>query len=139
LTELSVKGLDRTNYDAPDPAWHAMVALLYERAVAMMRIEDYSGALHACGSMLEALVKEHIGTEEVASESLGTILRNHSSQIRLPQPVVDLMKQVFRWRNREPGAGHGHTELPSISRDEAIMVIEFVRAICQINYRTRPQ
>ena len=97
-----------------------------------LRDSDYPGVLHSSASIFEILAKEVVGRSTVLDQSLGAFFDLYARDSQLPDEIADYVRAVYRWRNREPLAGHGSLDEPQITRTDAVVLLELTKAIVRM-------
>lgn len=116
--------------EAPDS-----LQLLYGRARTLLARGDYAGVVHACASMLELQAKLVCGDPLLFNKSLGTFLNRYKQRSLLNAELVTYIEQVFKARNRIPGAGHGSPGEYIVDRATAVMLVEFCVALLRVEHQ----
>ena len=68
------------------------------------------------------------------NQTLGGIFEGYRKRSKLPSKILDFIEEVYKRRNTEPNAAHGATQLPSIDKKEAAVLIEMTKAIARSEY-----
>jgi hypothetical protein len=111
---------------------HPNLRRLFERMDRAMQDSDWSLVLHTGASIFETLAKQVVPNPSIQHQSLGgwfSLYRNHS---KLAKPLLDAIEDIFKRRNVEPLAGHGSTENPAITQDEAEQVRILTTALVKL-------
>lgn len=125
---LSLEDIDEPRGDTE----HPNIRILINRMDTALDNEDWPGVLHASASVYETLAKDIIELDTIRDKSLGSFFDRYKSDSGLPEPILDYIQNIYRRRNVEPLAGHGSTEQPTISRDDAIIMAEMTKAFVKI-------
>src|SRR5688572_4519786 len=96
---------------------------------------DYAGVLHASATVFETLAKIVFDDPKVETESLGGFIGGYRKRSLLPEPLLDFIQETYNRRNKEPLAGHGATRLPTITAEDAAVLIEMTRACVRLERR----
>ena len=111
---------------------HPNVKKLISRMDSNFANDDYTGVLHASASVYETLVKDISGEPKFQKMSLGQILNDSQFSLNIPEQIMDYIREIFKKRNTVPTAGHGGTSIPTITKEEAIIIQEFTKAIVRV-------
>jgi len=130
-------GLQKTSFDLENV--HPNISTLLQRMDDAVKREDYAGVLHSSASIFETLAKEIVGISSVQDQTLGGFFERYKRDSSLPNEVLDYILSVYKLRNSVPLAGHGHTAIPDISRETAIILIEITKAFISIEYKLKKQ
>ncbi|HFF8946351.1 TPA: hypothetical protein ACGE6U_003891 [Serratia marcescens] len=98
---------------------------------------DPAGALHAASNILETMAKEITQNPNVSNEPLGGFFKQFEKMSKLPQNLIDAIKDIYDLRNRLPTAGHGSLNKPELTMVEAITIAAMTKAILEIEYRSK--
>jgi hypothetical protein len=115
-----------------DGGGHPNLRRLFERMDRAMQDSDWSLVLHTGASIFETLAKQVVPNPNIQHQSLGgwfALYRNHS---KLAKPFLDVIEEIFKRRNIEPLAGHGSTQNPAITQDEAEQVRVLTSALVKL-------
>ena len=108
------------------------IRVLVRRMETSLGNNDYPGVLHSSASVFETLAKDIIQNPNIQDKPLGSFFEGYRKASRLPEPVLDYIKEVYNRRNTEPLAGHGQLSPPTISQEEAIVLTEMTKAFVKI-------
>ena len=108
------------------------IRLLIKRMETAFDNSDYSGVLHASASVFETLAKDVFQNPNIQDKPLGSFFDGYRKASRLPEPVLDYIKEVYNRRNTEPLAGHGQVSPPTVTHEEAVVLIEMTKAFLKI-------
>ena len=111
---------------------HPNVKKLISRMDSSFANDDYTGVLHASASVYETLVKDISGEPKFQKMSLGQILNDSQFSLNIPEQIIDYIREIFKKRNTVPTAGHGGTSIPTITKEEAIVIREFTKTIVRV-------
>lgn len=139
--ELSVDvfSLEQLEEDAPLGHEHPNVRLLVKRMASSLDTKDYSAVLHASASVFETLAKDIVGTPGVQNQTLGSFFSRYQKDSQLPADLQAKVIAVYEARNKTPLAGHGSTQLPTITEQEAVTLAELTKAFVRIEYALQAQ
>lgn len=90
--------------------------------------EDYSAALSNCALAIEVISKETMASSSVDDQTFGSYFEGYKKTSGLPGVVVDWMLEIYKKRNEESLAGHGQRMLPTITGEEAVLIVEMTKA-----------
>ena len=116
---------------------HPNIRVLINRMEKCLEIEDFGGVLHASASIFETLAKDIIGSPSIQNQTLKSFFERYKKDSNLPEPVLNYILEIYDRRNKVPLAGHGSTQLPSLTREEAIVLVEMTKAFVLIEYKLR--
>lgn len=116
---------------------HPNINSLLKRAEIGLSSCDYPLVLQSCGSIFETLSKDIIDNSNVETMSFGWYFEKYKQTSKLPEPILEYMKGVFNDRNTSPLAGHGSTQVPTVNKETAIILIELTKAFVQSEYRLK--
>ena len=116
---------------------HPNINSLLNRAEVGLSSGDYPLVLQSCGSIFETLSKDIIDNSNIETQSFNWYFEKYKETSKLPLPILEYMKAVFKDRNTSPLAGHGSTQVPNVSKDTAIILIELTKAFVQTEYRLK--
>lgn len=105
---------------------------LIKRMDTLYNDEDFSGVLHSSASIFEVLAKDVISNPNIENKSLGSFFDSYKKRSSLSEPVLDMIKSIYIKRNTEPLAGHGQTAEPSITKEEAVIIIEMTKTFIRM-------
>lgn len=126
---LRVEVLEVTDLDQRiEESAHPNIRQLLERAEHCLEREDYPGVLGSTASALEALAKETVATDSVANQTLGGFFRRYKNVSNLPEPVADYILEIYNKRNTDANAGHGSLEESTVTRGEAVFLLNVTKA-----------
>lgn len=108
------------------------IRLLVQRMENALTNSDYPGVLHSSASVFETLAKDVFQNPNIQDKPLGSFFEGYRKASRLPEPVLDYIKDVYNRRNTEPLAGHGQLSPPTISQEQAIVLSEMTKAFVKI-------
>ena len=119
------------------PNIHPNIVVLIQRIDAAFTRGDYAEVLHASASIFETLAKDIVGIPSVQSQTLKSFFERYRKESTLPHEILDYILTIYELRNTTPLAGHGSTQMPNISRKEAIALLEMTKAFVSIEYKSR--
>lgn len=114
---------------------HTNVVFLMRRMDNALSRDDYPEVLHASASIFETMAKDVVGIPAVQDQTLKSFFARYRKDSALPQAVLDYVLSIYDERNKEPLAGHGSTQTPSISKKDAIFLVEITKAIVNSEYK----
>jgi hypothetical protein len=93
--------------------------------------------LHASASIFETMAKDVVDIQTVQDQTLKSFFDRYRKNSTLPDAILDYILAVYEARNVTPLAGHGSTQLPNLSREQAVTLTEMTKAFVRIEYRLR--
>lgn len=111
---------------------HPNIRKLIKRMEVLFNAQDYSGVLHTSASVFETLAKDVIKKPTIEDKSLGSFFESYKKHSKLSEPVLDMIKLIYDKRSTEPLAGHGQTAEPTITREEAAILMEMTKAFVRM-------
>lgn len=132
-TDLEVEIVDVK--DIPDEditSEHPNIRKLVSRMDLLFDGNDFAGVLHTSASVFETLAKDVVKKSTIDNQPLGSFFEAYRNKSKLPETVLDMIKQVYDKRNKEPLAGHGSTTPPNINKEEAIVLVEMTKAFIRM-------
>jgi hypothetical protein len=119
------------------PVEHPNIRVLMDRMDDAAARDDRAGILHASASIFETMAKDVVGIQNVQDQTLKSFFERYRKESTLPDEILDYILAVYEARNVTPLAGHGSTQVPNLSREEAITLAEMTKAFVKIEYRLR--
>lgn len=114
---------------------HINIRTLVARMDTSYERVDYSNVLHSSASIFETMAKEIIGIATIQDKTLKSFFDRYRVDSKLPSEVLDYILATYDKRNITALAGHGSLTIPSITKEEAIILIEMTKAFVRIEYR----
>lgn len=111
---------------------HPNIRKLIERMDILFNNKDYAGVLHASASIFETLAKDVIRKNSIENQPLGSFFELYRKQSKLPNNILELIKEIYDKRNKEPLAGHGSTKETMLSHEDAIILIEMTKSFVKM-------
>lgn len=111
---------------------HPNIRKLVDRMDMLFKSEDFAGVLHTSASIFETLAKDVIKRTTIDNQPLGSFFEAYRKTSKLPESVLDMIKEIYDKRNKEPLAGHGSTIEPTIDREEAIILVQMTKAFIRM-------
>lgn len=133
---LGIDTVDELGY-VPVGGQHPNIKTLLERMRAAWERADYTQVLHTSASIFETLAKDIVASESVLDQTLGSFFDKYRKNSQLPTPILDYVQDIYRARGTTPLAGHGSTQAPDITREEAAVLAAMTRAFVEIEYQLR--
>lgn len=115
-----------------DKEEHPNIRALIDRMERSLSSGDYAGVLHSSASIFETLAKDIVKIESVQNSTLGSFFERYKKDSGLPEPILNYILEIYKRRNSEPLAGHGSTNLPSITKEEAIVLAEMTKTFVRM-------
>ncbi|WP_435204076.1 hypothetical protein [Micromonospora sp. bgisy143] len=126
---VAVRIIPLTDLEArADSVSHPNIRVLLGRMNSAAEKRDWSGVLHASSNIFETLAKEVVGTPGVRDKTLGAFIDGYRKSSTLPPPVLDYIHEIYKRRNKEPLAGHGQLDTPTVTEAEAKMLVVMTKA-----------
>jgi hypothetical protein len=114
---------------------HANIVILMERMDSDLGRDDYAGVLHCSASIFETMAKDIVGIPTVQNQTLKSFFDRYRKDSALPEGILDYIISIYEERNIMPLAGHGSTQTPTISKQEATALAEITKAFVNIEYK----
>jgi hypothetical protein len=114
--------------DSGDTQEHPNIRLLMGHMKDAFAAEDWSLVSGTSGSIFETLAKDVIKNPNIENKSLGSFFDSYRKSSNLPGPILDMIILIFNKRNTEPLAAHGKTNIPTITKDDAVIIFEITKA-----------
>ncbi len=121
--------------DIPDEnieSEHPNIRKLVSRMDVLFDNGDFAGVLHTSASIFETLAKDVVKRTTVENQPLGSFFEAYRNSSKLPGSVLDMIKEIYDKRNKEPLAGHGSTIESTIDREEAIILVQMTKAFIKM-------
>lgn len=132
-TDLEVEIIDVDDIPEDDiTSEHPNIRKLVSRMDLLFSENDFSGVLHTSASIFETLAKDVVKKSTIDNQTLGSFFEVYRNKSKLPEPVLDMIKEIYNKRNKEPLAGHGSTTPPSINKEETIVLVEMTKAFIRM-------
>jgi hypothetical protein len=128
-------GLQKASLDLKNV--HPNIVTLLQRMDDAVKRKDYAGVLHSSASIFETLAKEVVGISSVQNQTLKSFFERYRKDSGLPDEVLNYILSVYDSRSSVPLAGHGHTTIPQISLETAIILSEMTKAFVSIEYKLK--
>lgn len=116
---------------------HPNIVQQIDRMNNCLDTNDPAGALHAASNILETMAKEITQNPNVSNEPLGGFIKQFEKMSKLPQNLIEAIKDIYNLRNKLPTAGHGSLNKPELTMVEAITIAAMTKAILEIEYRSK--
>lgn len=114
---------------------HANIAILVDRMDSNLERDDYAGVLHCSASIFETMAKDIVGIPAVQNQTLKSFFDRYRKDSALPEGILDYIISIYQERNVMPLAGHGSTQTPTITKQEATALAEITKAFVNIEYK----
>lgn len=114
---------------------HPNVVLLIGRMEQCLEKNDPAGVLHAAASILETTAKDIIKSDSIKNESLGGFIDKYKKESSLPEDVKSVVGAIYVLRNKMPLSGHGSTQAPSITMQDAVVIAAATKFVVEVEYR----
>jgi hypothetical protein len=111
---------------------HPNLKQLISRMESCLGSDDYSGVLHAAASVFEVLSKQTVNNPNVQNQAFGSFYALYDKTSKLPKKFKEFMLETYQQRSVMPNAGHGSTNVPTITEEEAIILNEMTKSISRI-------
>lgn len=116
---------------------HPNIRILIKRMDLLLENSDYPGVLHASASIFETHAKSIINQKSIENKSLGSFFDKYRKKLKLPESFIDEIKALYSLRNTEPLAGHGSTRMPTITKEDAVIIDEMTKSFIRIERKLR--
>jgi hypothetical protein len=136
---IEVFSLEQLEEDEPFQNEHPNIRLLVKRMATSLDHEDYPAVLHASATIFETLAKDVVAIPGVQNQTLGSFFARYQKDSQLPSELQGKILEVYEARNKTPLAGHGSTQTPSITPQEAVTLTELTKAFVRIEYALQSQ
>ncbi|SMF22292.1 hypothetical protein [Pseudogulbenkiania subflava] len=133
-TEVEVISIEKLEEDAPQSNEHPNIRVLVNRMASALDNLDYAGVLHSSASIFETLAKDVVGIASVQGQTLASFFDRYKKDSQLPAEIQAKVLETYKSRNSTPLAGHGSTQAPLISKEEAVTLCELTKAFVRIEY-----
>ncbi len=133
-TEVKVISVEKLEEDAPQLNEHPNIRVLVNRMVSSLDNSDYGGVLHSSASIFETLAKDVIKIPSIQDQTLVSFFDRYKKDSQLPTELQTKILDTYKSRNSTPLAGHGSTQIPSITKEEAVTLCELTKAFVRIEY-----
>lgn len=111
---------------------HANIFTLEARMDSDLGRDDYAGVLHCSASIFETMAKDIVGLPTVQNQTMKRFFDRYRKDSALPQEILDHILSIYERRNVTPLAGHGSTQIPTLSKQEATTLAEIKKAFVRI-------
>jgi len=129
-----IKDMEEAETDVGE---HPNIRLLTHRMESALDAPDYAAVLHASASIFETLAKDIVGIPSVQDKTLKSFFDRYRKDSSLPDGVLDYILATYDSRNVTPLAGHGSTEPPTITKEQAVILVEMTKAFVRSEYKIR--
>jgi len=117
-----------------DDKSHPNIRLLIDRMEKAYSNDDYTLVLHTSSNIFETMAKDIIGIATIQDQTLKSFFDRYRNDSSLKPEILDYILSVYESRGSEPLAGHGSTQQPTITKEEAITLKEMTKAFVKIEY-----
>ena len=136
--EVAVEVIPLKELEEKEPvAEHGNIRLLVHRMDSALEAEDYAAVLHASASIFETLAKDIVGIPTVQDKTLKSFFDRYRKDSSLPDAFLDYILETYESRNVTPLAGHGSTTIPTITKEQSIILVEMTKAFVRSEYKLR--
>lgn len=111
---------------------HPNIRLLIERMEAAFEQDDFSAVLHASASVFETLAKVVFASPTVENSTFGSIFDGYKKRSKLPEFLLQHAKDTYDRRNTEPLSGHGSTLPSSVTKEDAVVIVELTKTCVRL-------
>ncbi|BEU95008.1 hypothetical protein ACDW_07130 [Acidovorax sp. DW039] len=136
---VEVFPIEQLEEDETSQTEHPNIRLLVRRMSTALESCDYSAVLHASASIFETLAKDVVATPGVQNQTLGSFFARYQKDSQLPAELQTKILAVYEARNKTPLAGHGSTQYPSVTAQDAVTLTELTKAFVRIEYALQSQ
>lgn len=130
VNEFNSKGIGRF-----DRLAHANVVVLIGRMEQCLEKNDPAGVLHAAANILETTAKDIIKSDSIKNQTLGGFIDKYKLESSLPEDIKSVVGKIYSLRNTMPLSGHGSTQAPSITMQDAVVIAAATKFIVEVEYR----
>lgn len=116
---------------------HPNIIQLIQRMDNCLDDNDPAGALHAASNILETMAKDITQNSKTANKPLGRFFDEFRNASKLPENLINAVKDIYVLRNKLPTVGHGSLKKQELTMVEAIGISAMTKAILEIEYRSR--
>lgn len=114
---------------------HSNVVILIGRLEQCLEKNDPAGVLHAAANILETTAKDIIKSDSINNQTLGGFIEKYKKASSLPEDIKSVVGKIYGLRNTMPLSGHGSTQAPSITMQDAIIIAAATKFIVEVEYR----
>lgn len=111
---------------------HPNIRLLVERMDSAFEHDDYSAVLHASASVFETLAKVVFASPTVENSTFGSIFEGYKNRSKLPAFLLQHAKDTYDRRNTEPLSGHGSTLPSTVTKEDALVIVELTKTCVRL-------
>lgn len=135
MSSISVDVMDLKDIKVEDSeSAHPNIRVLVNRMERSLENNDLSSVLHSSASIFETLAKDIVPLPTVQDKTLGSFFDRYRQDSRLPEELLDMILNTYKLRGSEPLAGHGSTSMPTITKEQAVVLCEMTKAFVKIEY-----
>ncbi|MBA6101717.1 hypothetical protein [Pseudomonas monteilii] len=114
---------------------HSNIVVLIGRMEQCLEKNDPAGVLHAAANILETTAKDIIKSDSVNNQTLGSFIDKYTNESSLPENIKSVVGKIYSLRNTMPLSGHGSTQAPSITMQDAVVIAAATKFIVEVEYR----
>ncbi len=114
---------------------HPNIRVLIRRMDDALQRTDVAGVILTSASIFETLAKDIVGIASIQDQTLKSFFARYRRDSSLPDEILDYVLRIYDARSTTPLAGHGSTQTPEISKEQAIVLSEMTKAFVKIEYR----
>ncbi|MFJ4053181.1 hypothetical protein ACIPZC_06895 [Pseudomonas sp. NPDC089743] len=130
VKDFNSKGIGRF-----DRLAHSNIVVLIGRMEQCLEKNDPAGVLHAAANILETTAKDIIKSDSVNNQTLGSFIDKYTNESSLPENIKSVVGKIYSLRNTMPLSGHGSTQAPSITMQDAVVIAAATKFIVEVEYR----
>jgi hypothetical protein len=132
--ELIVEVIPIDEIQADMDQAHPNIRLVVTRMNEGLERGDYPSVLQSSAVIFETMAKDIVSIPSVQNQTLKGFFERYRKESLLPNEILDFILKVYESRSTEPLAAHGSTKIPTISRENAIVISEMTKAFVRIEY-----
>lgn len=138
LREFLSRSVEHKSETVYSDEHHNIKKILVPRMNDAFSRGDYAEVIHSSASIFETMAKDIVNISSVQNQTLKGFFDRYRKDSALPDGILNYILGVYESRNVTPLAGHGSTEIPQITKKEALVLCEMTKAFVKIEYGLRP-
>ncbi len=131
---IEVYPISELEKESQEEKSHPNIRLLIDRMNKAYDNNDYTLVLHTSSNIFETMAKDIIGISSIQNQTLKGFFDRYRNDSKLRTEILDYILSIYENRGSEPLAGHGSTQEPSITKEEAVTLKEMTKAFVKIEY-----
>lgn len=116
---------------------HPNVVTLIDRMEHCLEMSDQAGVLHAAATILETMAKDVLNSDSIQDQTLGGFVEKYKKESNLPDNIKSVVEYIYKLRNITPLSGHGSTNAPNITMQDAVIIAAATKFIVEVEYRVK--